>query len=106
MLATKMPATKVFSKELVSKKFLISTTVMLASAWSIAGAQNASAVKGNVKGNGTTVWGKHAAVTVVTEAPRSAAKSITSTNSNATKTNTSDSGLVKIFSNLASEYPN
>jgi len=106
MFAKKMPAKKMPATKMFSKKFLISTTVILASAWSIAGAQNASAAKGNVKGNGTTVWGKHAAVTVVTEAPRSAAKSITSTNSNATKTNTSDSGLVKIFSNLASEYPN
>src|SRR6266853_1977570 len=106
MFAKKMPAKKMFSK-----KFLISTTVMLASAWSIAGAQNASAVKGNVKGNGTIVWGKHAAMTVVTEAPASIAsraitKTIPSTNSSDTKTNTPDSGLVKIFSNLASEYPN
>ena len=92
MLATKMP----------SKKFLISTAIMLASAWSIAGAQNAPVVKGNVKGHGTIVRGKHAVMTVVTEAPRS----IASTNSNDTKTNIPDSGLVKIFSNLASEYPN
>ena len=111
MFAKKMPAKKISATKMFSKKFLISTTVMLASAWSIAGAQNASAVKGNVKGNGTIVWGKHAAMTVVTEAPRSLAsrsitKTITSTNSNATKTNIPDSGLVKIFSNLASEYPN
>jgi hypothetical protein len=93
----KMPATKMFSK-----KFAISTAIMLASAWSIAGAQNASVVKGNVTPHGTTVWGKHAAMTVVTEGPRA----ITSTNTNGAKTNTLDSGLVKIFSNLASEYPN
>jgi hypothetical protein len=96
-MSAKMPATKMFSK-----KFPISTAIMLATAWSIAGAQNASVVKGNVKPHGTTVWGKHAAMTVVTEQPRT----ITSTNTNGAKTNTPDSGLVKIFSNLASEYPN
>jgi hypothetical protein len=110
MFAKKMPAKKMSATKMVSKKFLISTTVMLASACSIAGAQNAPVVKGNVKANGTTVWGKHAAMTVVTESPRSIArtiaKSITSTNSNGTKTNTPDAGTVKIFSNLASEYPN
>src|SRR6266446_2737841 len=92
MFAKKMPAKKISATKMFSKKFLISTAVMLASAWSIAGAQNDSAVKGNVKGNGTLVWGKHAAMTVVTDAPRSIAsrsitKTITSTNSNAAKTN-------------------
>ena len=93
MFATKMPVTK-----MVPKKFLISTAMMLASAWTIAGAQNASVVKGN----GTTVWGKHAAMTVVTEPHRSIAR----TNINAAKTNVNAPGLVTIFSNLASEYPN
>ena len=97
MFATKMPVTK-----MVPKKFLISTAIMLASAWSIAGAQNAPVVKGNVKGHGTIVRGKHAVMTVVTEAPRSIAR----TNSNDTKTNIPDSRTVTIFSNLASEYPN
>ena len=111
MFAEKIPAKKISATKMFSKKFLISAAVMLAIAWSIAGAQNASAVNGNVKGNGTIVWGKHAAMTVVTEAPRSIAsrsitKMITSADSNATKTNIPDSGLVKIFSNLASEYPN
>jgi hypothetical protein len=102
MFATKMFSTKMFSTKMLSKKLLLSTAVMLTSAWSIAFAQNSSVAKGN----GTTVWGKHAAMTVVTEPPRSAAKSITSTNGNGTKTNIPDSGTVKIFSNLASEYPN
>jgi hypothetical protein len=97
MFATKMPVTK-----MVPKKFLISTAMMLASASTIAGAQNASVVKGN----GTTVWGKHAAMTVVTESPGSVNRSIARTNGGGTKTNIPDTGLVKIFSNLASEYPN
>jgi hypothetical protein len=115
--ATKMPATKVFSTKMISKRLLISTAIILASAWSIAGAQNASVVKGR----GTTVWGKHAAMTVVTEAPRSVTsqsvasqsitgRSITSattgTNGNGVKKNSNESGLVTIFSNLAREYPN
>ena len=102
MSRPKMPATKMYATKMFSKKFLISATIMLASAWSIAGAQNAPVVKGNVKGHGTIVRGKHAVMTVVTEAPRSIAR----TNSNDTKTNLPDSGTVKIFSNLASEYPN
>ena len=97
MFATKMPVTK-----MVPKKFLISTAMMLASASTIAGAQNASVVKGN----GTTVWGKHAAMTVVTESPGSVNRSIARTNGGGTKTNIPNSGLVTIFSNLASEYPN
>jgi hypothetical protein len=93
-----MLAKKVLSTKMFSKKFLISTAVMLASAWTIAGAQNAPVVKRN----GTTVWGKHAAMTVVTEP----SLSIASTKTNDTKTNIPDSGLVTIFSNLASEYRN
>jgi hypothetical protein len=87
MFATKMPVTK-----MVPKKFLISTAMMLASASTIAGAQNAPVVKGN----GTTVWGKHAAMTVVTESPGSVNRSIARTNGG-TKTNVPDTGLVKIF---------
>jgi hypothetical protein len=108
MFATKMFSAKMSTTKMFSKKFLISTTVMLASAWTIAGAQNAPVVKGNVKGNRTTVWGKHAAMTVVTEPPRSITRTNTSTitKTNDTKTNIPDSGLLTIFSNLASEYPN
>jgi hypothetical protein len=106
-----MLAKKVLSTEMLSKKFLISTAVMLASAWSMAAAQNASVVKGNAKGHGTTVWSKHAAMTVVTEAPRSVtrrsvARSTAKTNANGAQTSSTDSGLVTIFSNLAREYPN
>jgi hypothetical protein len=102
MFSTKMFATKVFSK-----KFLISSAIVLASAWTIAGAQNVPALKGN----GTTVRGKHAVMTVVPEPPRSITRTIARTNTstiartNGTETNIPDSGLVKIFSNLASEYP-
>jgi hypothetical protein len=97
-----MPAKKVFSTKMFSKRFLISSAIMLASAWTIAVAQNAPVVKGN----GTIVWGKHAAMTVVTEPPRAITSTIARTNGSGTKTNTPDSGLVKIFSNLASVYPN
>jgi hypothetical protein len=117
MPATKVPITKVFSNKVFSikvssKKFLISSTLILASAWTIAGAQNAPAVggnvKANVKANGTTVRGKHAFMTVVTEPPRSIVKTNASTvtTTNDTKTNIPDSAPVTIFSNLASEYPN
>ena len=102
MFSRIMPAKKVFSTKMFSKKFLISTAVMLTSAWSIAFAQNTPALKGH----GTTVWGKHAAMTVVTGPSRSINRSIARTNTNDTKTNIPDAGLVKIFSNLASEYPN
>ena len=102
MFSTRVFATKMPAKKMFSKKFLISTTIMLASAWSLAGAQNAPVVKGNVKGHGTIVRGKHAVMTVVTEAPRS----IAGTNSNGTNTSLPDSRTVTIFSNLASEYPN
>lgn len=113
MLATKRPTTKVFSNKAFSikassKKFLISSAIMLASAWTIAAAQNAPVVKenvkGNVKGNRTTVRGKHAVMTVVTELPRAITRTVTSTND--TKANLPNSGTLTIFSNLASEYPN
>jgi hypothetical protein len=104
MFSRIMLATKVFSTKMLSKKFLISTTIMLASAWSIAGAQNAPALKGK----GTTVWGKHAAMTVVAEPPRSIARTNTTTvtTTNDAKANVPDSAPLTIFSNLASEYPN
>src|SRR5258708_39448137 len=92
MSAPKTPPTKMFSN-----KFLIATAVLLASAWTMAGAQNASAVKGN----GTTVWGKHAAMTVVPEPSRSSAKSFTTkSSSNGTKPNSNDSTLFTIITNL------
>ena len=103
-----MHAPKIFSTEMVSKRMLIATAVMLAGAWSMAGAQNASVVKGN----GTTVWGKHAAMTVVPETSRSSAKtfitksSTPKRSSNDTKTNAADASLVTIFNNLARRYPN
>jgi hypothetical protein len=101
MFSRIMLATKVLSTKMFSKKFLISSAIMLASAWTIAGAQNVPVIKRN----GATVWGKHAAMTVVTEPSRAiTSQSVTSTNG--AKTNIPDSGLVKIFSNLASEYPN
>jgi hypothetical protein len=104
MPAKKMPAKKVFSTKMLSKKFLISTALMLASTWTIAGAQNVPVMKAN----GTTVRGKYAAMTVVTEPPRSIVKTNASTvtTTNDTKANLPDSGLLTIFSNLASEYPN
>src|SRR5258708_11927324 len=103
MSAPKIPATKMFSTKMFSNKLLIATAVLLASAWTMAGAQNASAVKGN----GTTVWGKHAAMTVVPEPSRSSAKSFTTkSSSNGTKPNSNDSTLVTIFNNLARRYPN
>jgi hypothetical protein len=74
-----------------SKRVLVSTAAVLASVCGIAGAQN-DAVS---KGNGTTVLGKHATMTVVSEPPPSF-----------TRTNIHESGLVTIFSNLASQYPN
>ena len=104
MFSTRVFATKMPAKKMFSKKFLISTTIMLASAWSLAGAQNAPVVKGNVKGHGTIVRGKHAVMTVVTEPSRAIARA--NININDAKTNIPASGLVKIFSNLASEYPN
>jgi hypothetical protein len=73
-----------------SKKLLISTALVFAGATAIAAAQNDVVVRGN----GTTVWGKHAMMTVVTE-PAPSFKT----------TNIKDSGLVTIFSNLAAKYP-
>ena len=114
VLATKVLSHKVFSTKTLSKKFLISSAIMLASACTIAGAQNARVVNRNVNGNvniksnGTIVRGKHAVMTVLTEAPRSNAgtNTTTFTSTNETKTNIPDSGTVTIFSNLASKYPN
>lgn len=74
-----------------SKKELVLATVLLATASTVAVAQSDS----DEKGNRTTVTGKHAIMTVVTEAPRSF-----------TRTSTHQAGLVTIFSNLASQYPN
>jgi hypothetical protein len=87
-----------------SKKSLVSVAIVLASAWNIAGAQNDaivnsnvnSNVKNSVKSNGTTVWSQHAAMTVVPE----------SAPSSNTKPRNRESGLVTIFSNLASKYRN
>jgi hypothetical protein len=75
---------------MISKKLLVSFTLVVAGATAIAAAQN-DAVS---RGNGTTVWGKHAMMTVVTEPTPSF-----------TTTNIKDSGLVTIFSNLAAKYP-
>ena len=105
-----MLATKVLSNKVFSTKFLISSATMLACAWTMAGAQNAPVVNGNVKGNGTIVRGKHAVMTVLTQAPRSIAsqsnpKTSTGENADGSK-DSSQSGTVRIFSNLASEYPN
>jgi hypothetical protein len=73
-----------------SKKLLVSTALVFAGATAIAGAQNDVVLRGN----GTTVWGKHARMTVVTEPAPSF-----------TTTNLKDSGLVTIFNNLAAKYP-
>ena len=74
---------------MLAKQFLSSIAV-LAIAYSTAAAQNAA-----VPGNRTMVAGKHATMTVVTEPPQSF-----------TRANTREAGLVTIFSNLASQYPN
>src|SRR5258708_29369403 len=98
MSAPKIPATKMFSNKMFSNKLLIATALMSASAWTMAGAQNASAVKGNA----TTVWGKHAAMTVVPEPSRSSAKSFTTkSSSNGTKPNGNDTTLATILNNHA-----
>ena len=112
VLATKGLSHKVLSTKTLSKKFLISSAIMLASACTMAGAQKAPVVNKNVnvnmKSNGTMVRGKHAVMTVLTQAPRSNAgtNTATFTSTNETKTNIPDSGTVTIFSNLASKYPN
>ena len=107
MLAERMLSKKLLSAKTLSKKFLISTAVILACASTTAGAQNTPAMKSN----GTMVRGKHAIMTVLTQAPRSIAspsnpKTSTGENANGTKTDGSQSGPLTIFSNLASEYPN
>ncbi|HWY54583.1 MAG TPA: choice-of-anchor R domain-containing protein [Terriglobales bacterium] len=72
-----------------SKKLLISTALLFAGAMAILAAQN------NVpRANGTTIWGQHARMTIVTDPPPSF-----------TTTNLNDSALVTIFSNLAAVYP-
>lgn len=71
-----------------SKKLLVSITLVFAGAIAILAAQNNAGLRA------TMVWGRHARMTVVTEA----APSFTTTNLN-------DSGLVTIFNNLAAVYP-
>jgi hypothetical protein len=72
------------------KKLLVATALLFASAGVTAAAQNDVVLQGNR----TTVWGKHARITIVTEpAPPS------------TRTNLNDSGLITIYSNLAAKYP-
>src|SRR5579872_6944398 len=73
-----------------SKKLLISTTLVFASAIAILVAQNNVALSGRE----TTVWGRHARMMIVTDPARSF-----------TATNLSDAGLITIFSNLAAPYP-
>jgi hypothetical protein len=72
-----------------SKKLLVSTALVFVGAIAILDAENSV-----FRGNGTTVWGKHARMTIVTESAPSF-----------TTTNIQDSGLVTIFSNLAAKYP-
>jgi hypothetical protein len=83
--AIQIPGGHMFSKRLVS------TAVVLASVCGLASAQSDAVAKGNE----ATVVGKNAVMTVVTEPPASF-----------TRTNRHESGLVTIFSNLASQYPN
>ena len=75
---------------MVSKKLLVSVALVFAGAMVILAAQN----NVNLKGNGTTVWGKHAKMTIVAEPAPSF-----------TTTKLIDAGLVTIFSNLAAAYP-
>lgn len=72
----------------MSKRLLVFTVLVFAGLTAVA--QNTVAVKDK----GTTVWGKHARMTVVTEPATSLKKS-----------NINDAGLVTIFSNLATKYP-
>jgi hypothetical protein len=74
----------------MSKRLLVSTVLVLAGMAAVVFAQNSSAVKGN----GTTVWGQHARMTIVANPAPSMRK-----------TAVNDSGLVTIFSNLATKYP-
>jgi hypothetical protein len=73
-----------------SKKLLISFGLVFAGSIAILAAQDNAVLRGS----GTTVWGKHARMTIVTEPAPSFAT-----------TNLNDSGLVTIFSNLAAVYP-
>jgi hypothetical protein len=73
-----------------SKKLLVLTALVFAAAAAIAAAQNDVVSRGN----GTSVWGKHARMTLVPEPDASR-----------TTTHIQDSGLVTIFSNLAVKYP-
>jgi len=72
------------------KNLLIFTALAFAGAAAIATAQDEVAFRGN----GTTVWGKHARMTVVTESARSYRT-----------TNVAPSGLVTIFNNIGGKYP-
>jgi hypothetical protein len=73
-----------------SKKLLVSTAFVFAVVTAILAAQN----NGVVSGSGTTVWGKNARMTFVTESAPSF-----------TKTTVDDTGLITIFSTLAAGYP-
>jgi len=73
-----------------SKKLLVSTAFVFAVVTAILAAQN----NGVVSGSGTTVWGKNARMTFVTESAPSF-----------TKTTVDDTGLITIFSTLAVGYP-
>jgi hypothetical protein len=75
---------------MISKKLLLSMALVFAGAMAILAAQNNVVLRSN----GTMVWGKHARMTVVTEAFPSF-----------TTTNLNDPSLVTIFSNLAAVYP-
>lgn len=73
-----------------SKKLLVCTALAFVGVTAVLVAQDRLVLKGH----GTTLWGGHASLTVVTQA----APTFTSTS-------TRDSGLVTIFSNLATKYP-
>jgi hypothetical protein len=73
-----------------SQKLLVSTALVFVGVTAIASAQNDILPAGN----GRTVWGKHARITVVTEPTPSFAT-----------TNLNDSGLITIFNSLAARYP-
>jgi hypothetical protein len=73
-----------------SKKMLVLTALVFAGSMTIASAQNDVVSRGN----GTSVWGKHARMTLVPEPDASR-----------TTANIKDAGLVTIFSNLAGKYP-
>jgi hypothetical protein len=73
-----------------SKKMMVLTALVFAGRMTIASAQNDVVSRGN----GTSVWGKHARMTLVPEPDASR-----------TTANIKDAGLVTIFSNLAAKYP-